>query len=102
MNKAELVEAVQKGAGIESRAAAERAVNATLDAIRAGLKKDTNVQLIGFGSFEIRARKARTGINPATGEKIKIAASKAISFRAGKTFKDEVNKGAGAKKAAKK
>lgn len=101
-NKADLVAKVQEIAGIESKAATEKAVNAVLEAIKEGLKKDKVVQIIGFGSFEIKERKARTGVNPATGEKIKIAASKAIGFKAGKALKDEFNKAkaTAAKKAA--
>lgn len=99
MNKADLVAKVQEIAELESKAAAERAVSAVLDAITAGLKKDGSVALIGFGTFDVKERKARTGVNPATGEKIKIAASKAVSFKAGKALKDEFNKG---KKKAKK
>lgn len=91
-NKADLVAKVQEIAGIESKAATEKAVNAVLEAIKEGLKKDKAVQIIGFGSFEVKERKARTGVNPATGEKIKIAASKAIGFKAGKALKDEFNK----------
>jgi len=98
-NKADLVAKVQEIAGIESKAATEKAVNAVLEAIKEGLKKDKVVQIIGFGSFEIKERKARTGVNPATGEKIKIAASKAIGFKAGKALKDEFNKPKGAKAA---
>jgi len=98
-NKADLVAKVQEIAGIESKAATEKAVNAVLEAIKEGLKKDGSVQIIGFGSFEIKERKARTGVNPASGEKIKIAASKAIGFKAGKALKDEFNKPKGAKAA---
>lgn len=100
-NKADLVAKVQEIAGIESKAATEKAVNAVLEAIKEGLKKDKSVQIIGFGSFEIKERKARTGVNPATGEKIKIAAAKAIGFKAGKALKDEFNKPKAAKAAAK-
>jgi len=98
-NKADLVAKVQEIAGIESKAATEKAVNAVLEAIKEGLKKDGSVQIIGFGSFEIKERKARTGVNPASGEKIKIAASKAIGFKAGKALKDEFNKPKAAKAA---
>jgi DNA-binding protein HU-beta len=91
-NKADLVAKVQEIAGIESKAATEKAVNAVLEAIKESLKLDGTVQIIGFGSFEIKERKARTGVNPATGEKIKIAAAKAIGFKAGKALKDEFNK----------
>lgn len=98
-NKADLVAKVQEIAGIESKTATEKAVNAVLEAIKEGLKKDGSVQIIGFGSFEIKERKARTGVNPASGEKIKIAASKAIGFKAGKALKDEFNKPKAAKAA---
>ena len=92
MNKQELVEAVfDNGNGeFESRAAAERAIGSVLDAIKAGLKKDTSVQLIGFGTFEVKKRKARTGRHPKTGEEIKIKASKTVGFRPGKALKDSV------------
>jgi len=98
-NKAELVAKVQEIAELESKAAAERAVSAVLEAITESLKKDATVALIGFGTFDVKERKARTGVNPATGEKIKIAASKTVSFKAGKALKDEFNK---PKKAPKK
>jgi DNA-binding protein HU-beta len=106
-NKADLVAKIQEIAGIESKAATEKALNAVLEAIKEGLKSDGSVQIIGFGSFEIKERAARTGVNPASGEKIKIAASKAIGFKAGKALKDEFNKpkaakGAKAAPAAKK
>ena len=89
MNKANLILAVQKNLGKEtSKAHAERAVDAVIDGIKKGLKKDKNVQLIGFGSFQIKKRKARTGRNPQTGEAIKIAASKTVSFKCGKALKE--------------
>lgn len=91
MNKAELVGAVQKSIS-SSKADAERAVAAVIDSIKAGLKKNKPVQLIGFGTFKITNRKARIGINPKTGEKIKIKASKSVKFSAGKDFKSRVNK----------
>ncbi|MBO5255324.1 MAG: HU family DNA-binding protein [Opitutales bacterium] len=88
MNKAQLVEEIQKLLGKDaSKACAERALNAVLDAIKAGTKKKSKVQLIGFGTFSVVKRKARTGINPQTKEKIKIPASKAIKFKAGAAFK---------------
>ena len=91
MNKAELVESVQKYLGAEtSKAAAERALAAVLEGIEKGLKKDKAVQLIGFGTFSIATRKARTGINPQTKEKIKIKASKAIKFKAGAGLKAKI------------
>ena len=97
-NKTDLVIKVQEIAQLESKAAAERAVSAVLDALVDGLKKDKTVALVGFGTFEVKERKARTGVNPATGEKIKIAASKTVGFKAGKALKDEFNKTKGAKK----
>jgi DNA-binding protein HU-beta len=89
MNKVELVSSVQKTLG-SSKADAERAVNAVIDGIKAGVKKSKTVQLIGFGTFKVAARKARTGVNPKTGEKIKIRASKTVKFITGKSFKDLV------------
>lgn len=69
MNKVQLVEAVQKSLGKEtSKAEAERAVNAVIEAIKVGVKKTKTVQLIGFGTFKVASRKARTGVNPKTGE----------------------------------
>ncbi len=88
MNKAELIVEIQKLLGKEAtKACAERALNAVLDAIKAGVKKQKKLQLIGFGTFSVVERKARTGINPQTKEKIKIKASKAIKFKAGSDFK---------------
>jgi nucleoid DNA-binding protein len=89
MNKVELVEAVQKTLGKEtSKAEAERAVNAVIDGIKVGVKKTKTVQLIGFGTFKVASRKARTGVNPKTGQKIKIKASKTVKFVAGKALKE--------------
>ena len=88
MNKSELVEAVQKSLGGDtSKAAAEAAVAAVLEGITKGVKKDKSVQLIGFGTFSVVKRAARTGVNPRTGEKIKIKASKAVKFKAGACLK---------------
>lgn len=88
MNKAELVLEVQKTLGKDtSKAAAERAVDAVLESIKKGTKKDKSVQLIGFGTFSIAKRAARTGINPQTKEKIKIKASKTVKFKPGAGFK---------------
>ena len=88
MNKAELVLAVQKTLGKEtSKAAAERAVNAVVERIKKGVKKDKQVQLIGFGTFKVAKRAARKGINPRTGEAIKIKASKSVKFKAGAALK---------------
>lgn len=91
MNKVALVEAVQKNLGKEtSKADAERAVNAVIDGIKAGIKKSKTVQLIGFGTFKVTSRKARKGINPKTGESIKIKASKSVKFGAGKALKESL------------
>ncbi len=86
MNKVQLVASVQKTLG-SSKADAERAVNAVVDGIKLGIKKTKTVQLIGFGTFKSGTRKARTGVNPKTGEKIKIKASKVVKFSPGKAFK---------------
>ncbi len=89
MNKVELIAAVQKSLGKEaSKADAERALTAVVDSIKMGVKKTKIVQLVGFGTFKVAARKARTGVNPKTGEKIKIKASKSVKFSAGKAFKE--------------
>ena len=81
MNKAELVEAVQKALGGEtSKRAAQDAVDAVLESIAKGVKKDKIVQLIGFGTFKVSKRAARQGRNPKTGEPLKIAASKSVRF----------------------
>jgi len=89
MNKRDLIEAVAKETK-DSRAGAERAVKAVLESIKKGIKKDKTVQLIGFGTFSIRKRKARMGINPATGEKMKYKASKTVGFKPGKAFKGAI------------
>lgn len=89
MNKAELVESVQKALGAEtSKAASERAVAAVIDGISKGLKKDKTVQLIGFGTFSVTKRAARIGVNPQSGEKIKIKASKTVKFKPGAALKE--------------
>jgi nucleoid DNA-binding protein len=91
MNKAQLVESVQKTLGGEtSKAAAERAVAAVIDGIEKGLKKDKEVQLIGFGTFKVAKRAARMGINPQSGEKIKIKASKTVKFKVGASLKEKI------------
>jgi len=91
MNRAQLIERVQKELGKDtSKAAAERALNAVITGIKAGVKKDKAVQLIGFGTFTVKSRKARTGINPKTGEKIKIKASKTVGFKPGSDFKNSL------------
>ena len=90
MNNAELIEAVAEAADI-SKAGASRAVDAVLDSITAAMKKGDQVTLVGFGTFLVRERAARTGRNPKTGEPIDIAAAKVPSFKAGKALKDAVN-----------
>ena len=90
MNKAALILAVQKHLGEVSKAEAERAVTAVIDGIRSGIKKDKAVQLIGFGTFKVVTRKARLGVNPKTGAKIKIKASKAVKFTNGKELKSKL------------
>ena len=89
MTKADLIEAVAKSADLTKKDAGA-AVNATFDAIRDALAKGGSVTVTGFGTFDVRHRKARQGVNPSTGEKIKIAASKAPGFKAGKSLKDAV------------
>ncbi len=89
MNKSELVDSISTGAGL-SKADAQRALDATIEAISKALKKGDSVSLIGFGTFSVKERAARSGRNPATGETIKIKASKTPSFKAGKGFKDAI------------
>jgi DNA-binding protein HU-beta len=91
MTKAELVEAVAKSASL-TKASAEKAVGAVITTVSNALKKGERVTLVGFGSFEVASRKARTGRNPQTGKEIKIAAAKVPKFRAGKALKDAVAK----------
>ena len=91
MNKAELVTNVQKALGKEtSKAAAEKSVAAVIESIAGALKKGQSVQLIGFGTFKVVSRKARTGVNPKTKEKIKIKASKSVKFGPGKELKSKL------------
>ena len=90
MNKSELVDAVSNQSGL-AKADAARAVDAVFDAISAALKSGDSVALVGFGTFAVKARAARTGRNPRTGEPLNIAASKMPVFRAGKALKDAVN-----------
>lgn len=90
MNKTELVAAIAEQAGL-SKKDAEAAVKAFVDVVSGELKKDGKVQLVGFGTFEVAKRAARTGKNPQTGKAMKINASKAPKFKAGKALKDLVN-----------
>lgn len=89
MTKPEFVAAVAQSADT-SKAEAERIINASLDTIADTLKKGDSVQFVGFGTFEVRERQARTGINPKTKEQIKIPAKKAVAFKVGKKLKDSV------------
>ena len=89
MNKVELVASVAEKVGL-SKKDAEKAVAAVLDSVIAAVAKGDKVQLVGFGTFDVRARAARTGRNPRTKETITIAASKQPVFKAGKAFKDAV------------
>ena len=90
MNKSDLIDAIADSAGL-SKADAGRALDATVNSITGALKKGQSVSLVGFGTFSVRDRAARTGRNPRTGETINIAASKNPAFRAGKALKDAVN-----------
>ena len=90
MNKSELVEHIANSADL-SKAAATRALEATLEAIGATLKKGGTVSLVGFGSFSVTQRAPRTGRNPRTGAAIKIKAAKMPKFRPGKALKDAIN-----------
>lgn len=91
MNKTQLIDVVALKTGLK-KAQAEAAVNAMNEAITEALAAGDKVQLIGFGTYEVKTRAARDGRNPKTGETIKIAASKAPAFTAGKALKDAVNK----------
>ncbi|HEX9158190.1 MAG: HU family DNA-binding protein [Desulfobacterales bacterium] len=88
MNKGQLVEVVAKALG--SKSAAEKAINSTLKAITDALKKGDKVTLVGFGTFAVAKRAARTGRNPQTGKEIKIRAKKVPKFTAGKALKDTI------------
>ena len=88
MNKAELIDAVQAALGKEAtKRAAEDAVTAVLESIVTGIKSDSKVQIIGFGTFEVKHRAARMGRNPKTGEQMQIAASKSVGFKASAALK---------------
>lgn len=89
MNKAELIEAMAAGAGI-SKADAKKALDAFVGATAGALKKGGRVSLVGFGSFSVSERAARTGRNPQTGKEIKIAAKKVVRFKAGSELSDAV------------
>jgi len=89
MNKTDLIQAVVEKTGLTKKDST-KALEAVIDAISESLAKGDKVQLVGFGTFEVRSRQAREGRNPATGETIKIEASKAPAFKAGKALKDKV------------
>ena len=90
MNKAELIDAVATAANL-SKADASRAVDAVVNTITAALKKGQQVSVVGFGTFSVKHRSARSGRNPRTGDTINIAASNVPGFKAGKALKDAVN-----------
>ena len=90
MSKTELVEFIAAKAGV-SKAEAGRVLDATVEGITHGLKKEGKVALIGFGTFTAKRREAREGRNPLTGESMTIKASKSPKFKAGKAFKDSLN-----------
>ena len=91
MNKVELVDAIAKDTGL-SKKDSEAAVKSFVENVSKALSKGDSVQLIGFGTFDVGKRAARTGRNPKTGEEIKIAACKNVKFKVGKALKDRVNK----------
>lgn len=90
MNKAELIDAVASASNL-SKADASRALDAVVDTISTALKKGQQVSVVGFGTFSVKHRGARSGRNPRTGETIQIAASNVPGFKAGKALKDAVN-----------
>jgi len=90
VNKSELIDAIAEGADI-SKAAASRALDSAIDTVTSALKGGDQVTIVGFGTFQVRDRAARTGRNPRTGEEIKIAAAKVPAFKPGKALKDAVN-----------
>ena len=90
MNKTDLIDAISAKAEI-SKKDAETALKATIESIEEALKNNEKVVLVGFGTFSVKERAARTGRNPSTGKTIKIAASKAPAFKTGKELKDIVN-----------
>ncbi|MGB9715360.1 MAG: HU family DNA-binding protein [Thermodesulfovibrionales bacterium] len=89
MTKVELIDKISSGAGL-TKTDAEKALNATLNAIKGALKKGQRVALVGFGTFSVVKRKARKGRNPRTGEELKIPATKVPKFTAGKALKEAV------------
>lgn len=90
MNKSELIDAIAESADL-SKASATRALDAVIDTVAGSLKAGDQVVLVGFGTFSVKDRAARTGRNPQTGAPIEIAAARIPSFKAGKALKDAVN-----------
>lgn len=90
MNKAELIDSIAASADIP-KAAAGRALDAVIESVEGALKKGDSVALVGFGTFSVKDRAARTGRNPQTGQPIQIAAARIPNFKAGKSLKDAVN-----------
>ncbi len=90
MNKSDLIDAIASSASL-TKVQAHAALNGVLEAVTASLKGGVSVTLVGFGTFKVNARAARTGRNPKTGAAIKIAAKQSVSFVAGKALKDTVN-----------
>jgi len=90
VNKSELIEAIAASADIP-KAAASRALDAMVESVTESLKQGDTVSLVGFGTFSVKERAARTGRNPQTGEPIQISAAKVPAFKAGKALKDAVN-----------
>ena len=91
MNKTELIDKIAAGAGI-TKAQAKSALDATTNALKEALIVGDKIQLVGFGTFSVNERPAREGINPATKQKIQIAAKKVAKFKAGAEFTDALNK----------
>ena len=89
MNKAQLIEAIASAADV-SKAVAGRVLDATVETVTSALKRGDSVSLVGFGTFSVRRRNARTGRNPRNGETIQIPAANVPAFKAGKTLKDSV------------
>ncbi len=90
MNKSELINSIAKKSGLNKTQSAE-ALNAVMDSVGEALEKGDSVSLVGFGTFSVKERKARTGLNPKTREPLEIPASKVPHFKAGKGLKDRVN-----------
>jgi DNA-binding protein HU-beta len=91
MNKSELIESIQTALGIEAtKRTAEDALDAVLSSIISGVKKDKKVQIMGFGTFEVKERAARSGRNPKTGESMQIPASKSVGFKAASALKGSI------------